>query len=63
MPRDPLVEAAGERLEYIYSKAQKLVVSHFRDIDRYKDAYRISIIAYMKMLVDLLKLEGDESDS
>lgn len=61
MPRDPLIDKASEKLEYIYSRAQKLVVSHFRDIDRYKDAYRISIIAYMKMLVDLLKLEKEET--
>lgn len=59
MPRDPLVDAASERLEYVYSRAQKLVISHFRDIDRYEQGYRISIIAYMKMIIDLLKLEKE----
>lgn len=60
MPRDPLIEAVGEKMEYIYSKAQKLVVSHYPDIARYDQSYRIAIIAYMKMIVDLLKLEEEK---
>jgi len=58
--RDPFVEYAGERLEAIYSKAQKLVARHFKGIDRYDQSYRIAIMAYMKMLVELIKLEKKE---
>jgi len=55
--RDPFVEWAGERLEAVYSKAQNLVVRHFKNIDRYEQGYRIAVMAYMKMLVELMKLK------
>jgi len=59
MSRDPLVEAAGERLEVIYSKAQKLVSHHYKNLHEDPMGYRISIMAYMKMIVDLMKLEKE----
>jgi len=56
MTRDEMVEKASERLEAVFSRAQKLVTEHFHGIEPYERERRIAILAYMKMLVELMKV-------
>jgi len=56
MVRDEAVEKASKRLEAVFSRAQKLVAEHYRGVERYERERRIAIIAYMKMLVELIKV-------
>jgi len=44
------------RLEAVFSRAQKLVTEHFHGIEPYERERRIAILAYMKMLVELMKV-------
>ena len=81
MVRDEKVEAAGELLEAVYSKAVHLFLNHFsragsnpllrRDgleaekvagyggalVQPWSKDFRIGVVSYMKMLVELINLD------
>jgi len=46
MTRDEMVEKASERLEAVFSRAQKLVTEHFHGIEPYERERRIAILAH-----------------
>lgn len=53
---------ATMKLEAIYSKAMKLVQTHFHGIEQYPKEFRIAILAYMKMIIALMEM-GKEVES
>lgn len=52
-----LLNRASDRLEAVYSRAMKLVQKHYRGVEQYPKEFRIAVIAYAKLLVELMKIE------